>query len=203
MNASDALPWGPLGTRTRHLCIDMQNLFAQATPWHTPWMNRVLPNVVRLAEAHPDEAIFTRFIPPAEPQDMHGTWKRYYERWEGLTTKAIPPDLVDLVPALRTFVPPARIVDKMVYSPFHGTALAATLQAENVDALVISGAETDMCVLAAVLDAIDLGLRVVLAADALCSSTDETHDAMLSLYANRFSQQIEVADTETILGNWF
>jgi len=37
-----SLRFGPLGGRTVHLCIDMQNLFAEDTPWHTPWMKRVL-----------------------------------------------------------------------------------------------------------------------------------------------------------------
>ena len=203
MIANDQLPWGPLGSRTRHLCIDMQNIFAEGTPWHTPWMKRVLPNIVRLAEQHAAETIFTRFIPPADPEDMHGTWKRYYRKWEGLTTKALPPDMIDLVAPLRTFVPPARVLDKMVYSPFHGTQLAASLQAEEVDTLVISGGETDMCVLSAVLDAVDLGYRVVLPKDGLCSSTDRSHDSMLELYGNRFGQQVELADIEAILGNWF
>lgn len=196
------LPRGPLGERTVHLCIDMQNLFAEGTPWHTPWMKRVLPAVVALAERHPERTIFTRFIPPAEPEEMHGAWRRYWRRWEELTRKAIPPDLVDLVPELRGFAPPARIVDKMVYSPFHGTGLGAELRAAGVDGLVVSGAETDMCVLAAVLDAVDLGLRVVLPEDALCSSTDAMHDALLDLYRTRFSEQIEVADVETVLASW-
>jgi len=39
------LRFGPLTARSRHLCIDMQNLFAEPTPWHTPWMARVLPAV--------------------------------------------------------------------------------------------------------------------------------------------------------------
>jgi nicotinamidase-related amidase len=57
-------------------------------------------------------------------------------------------------------------------------------------------------VLATVLGAVDLGLRVVLATDALCSSSDETHDALLTLYENRFSQQIEAVSTEVVLTNW-
>jgi len=42
----------------------------------------------------------------------------------------------------------------------------------------------------------------VLATDALCSSSDATHDALLALYRNRFSQQIETASSETILACW-
>ena len=49
---------------TLHLCVDMQNMFAEETPWHTPWMKRVLPVVAALVERHPDRTIFTRFIPP-------------------------------------------------------------------------------------------------------------------------------------------
>jgi len=68
--------------------------------------------------------------------------------------------------------------------------------------LVITGAETDVCVLAAVLGAIDLGYRVIIARDAICSSADATHDAILTLYHQRFAEQIEIADTATILAHW-
>jgi nicotinamidase-related amidase len=77
--------------------------------------------------------------------------------------------------------------------------LSELLHRRGIDSLVITGAETDVCVLAAVLDAGDLGYRVVLATDALCSSSD---DALLTLYRNRFSQQIETATSETILACW-
>jgi nicotinamidase-related amidase len=43
---------------------------------------------------------------------------------------------------------------------------------------------------------------VVLAEDAICSSSDETHDALMTLYKNRFSQQIETAEAEAILEAW-
>jgi nicotinamidase-related amidase len=57
-------------------------------------------------------------------------------------------------------------------------------------------------VLAAVLDAVDLGYRVIVASDALCSVSDAAHDALMLLYRERFSQQIEVAPTQTILAAW-
>ncbi|MBW4656804.1 MAG: hypothetical protein KME20_27715 [Kaiparowitsia implicata GSE-PSE-MK54-09C] len=31
----------------------MQRVFAEQIEWHTPWMERVLPNVVGLVELHP------------------------------------------------------------------------------------------------------------------------------------------------------
>jgi hypothetical protein len=40
------------------------------------------------------------------------------------------------------------------------------------------------------------------ATDALCSSSDETHDALLTVYENRYSQQVEAVTTDVILKNW-
>ena len=74
--------------------------------------------------------------------------------------------------------------------------------ARRADALIITGTETDVCVLAAVLDAVDLGYRVILPTDAVCSSSDATHDALMTLYCERFSEQIETAETEAILALW-
>ena len=198
----DPLRFGPLTEHTVHLCIDMQNLFAGDTPWHTPWMGRVLPIVTRIAERYPARTIFTRFIPPQRPDQMPGSWRRYYEHWRDLTLDRIDPQLLELVPALAVLAPPAEMIDKQVYSPFFGPQLPHLLRRRQTDSLIITGAETDVCVLAAVLDAVDLGYRVVLATDALCSSSDATHDALLTLYRSRFSQQIETASSEAILAVW-
>jgi nicotinamidase-related amidase len=203
LDGSDVLPFGPLGGNTLHLCIDMQNVFAdELSPWYAPWINRVLPVVTRLVARHPERTILTRFMPPNTPEEMSGSWRRYYERWKELTRSRADPHFVELVPQLALFAPPATVLDKMGYSPFHGTDLARSLRGQNVDTVVITGTETDMCVAAAVLDAVDMGLRVVVAEDGLCSSSDTTHDALMTLYRERFGQQIETAKAETILLNW-
>jgi nicotinamidase-related amidase len=199
---SDGLRFGLLGVRTVHLCIDMQRLFAGDTPWTMPWMQRILPEVVRLVEAHPDRTIFTRFLPPRRPDDARGAWRRYYERWRDVTLDSADPRWMELAPDLARFVPPAAVVDKRVYSPFSTRTLEQLLRSKESDALVISGGETDVCVLATVLGAVDRGYRVVLASDAVCSASDRTHDALMTLYRERFAEQIETATTETILANW-
>ena len=65
--------------------------------------------------------------------------------------------------------------------------------------LVVSGGETDVCVMATVLGAIDLGYRVLMLEDAVCSGADETHDASLELLRHRFSVQLEVLSTDALL----
>src|SRR6185295_17839502 len=145
MAVSGSLRFGPLDARTVHLCIDMQNLFAEDTPWHTPWMKRVMPVVARIAERHAERTIFTRFIPARHPDELPGSWRRYYRRWAELTLDRLDPMLLELVP------PPVTI-DKRVYSPFAERTLWVELRRRRADTLVITGAETDVCVLAAVMD---------------------------------------------------
>jgi hypothetical protein len=33
----------------------------------------------------------------------------------------------------------------------------------------------------------------------LCSAADETHDAMMNIYMNRFGKQVETVTTQTLL----
>ncbi len=55
---------------------------------------------------------------------------------------------------------------------------------------------------ATVLGAVDRGYRVIVVTDAICSSSDEGHDALLKVYRNRYSEQIETANADTILSQW-
>ncbi|MGO4677875.1 hypothetical protein AB4Z40_33875 [Bosea sp. 2YAB26] len=48
----------------------------------------------------------------------------------------------------------------------------------------------------------DYGYHVVIATDAVCSSSDAGHDALLKLFHERFSHQISAAVTAEILENW-
>ncbi len=192
------LHFGPLGESWVHLCIDMQRMFAEDTQWHTPWMPRVLPNVVSVVELNPARTIFTRFVPPQTADDVGGTWRRYYERWHGMTRAELEPGLIDLVPELARHVPPAKVEDKPVMSPWFGS-LNARLQKAGVTAIIVTGAETEVCVLATMLGGIDRGYRMVLVTDAVCSGADETHDAMLRIYESRFGMQVETVTTAELV----
>jgi nicotinamidase-related amidase len=105
------------------------------------------------------------------PDDMSGKWQDYYKKWQMMTCEHLDPVLLDLVPSLEELMPPARDV----------------LTKEGIQTVVLTGGETDVCVLAAALGAIDLGYRVVVLRDAICSSADDTHDASLELLGDRFS----------------
>jgi nicotinamidase-related amidase len=193
---------GPLGPNCVHLCVDMQQLFAAPYPWTVPWLDRILPNVELLCARDPGRTVFTRFLPPRSPEEAGGAWRRYYRKWEEVTLDRVGTQAVELVAPLARFAPPAAVIDKSVYSPWLTPALPTLLTEGRVDTLIVSGGETDVCVLATVLGAIDRGYRVVLVRDALCSSSDRTHDDLIDLYTTRFDMQIEVADLSEVLSDW-
>jgi len=185
-----------------HLCIDMQNIFAPGGLWATPWMERVLPTIVSIVSHHQARTIFTRFITPQDPEDRAGQWQSYFRRWHQATRRNLAPAALELVPALNKFVPPAVIIDKPAYSAFSNPALASLLVDKHVGTVVISGAETDVCVLSTVLSAVDLGFRIVIVEDALCSSSDVGHDALMTMYRTRFHGQVDLVTAEELTEFW-
>ena len=202
VSKQEELRYGALGASCVHICVDMQRLFAEPTEWQMPWMQKVLPTIVELVSAHPEQTVFTRFIPARRPGQGMGMWRHYYERWGSMTIQELGAPMIGLVPQLTRFTPPAQVFDKHVYSPWIGTDLHELLRKATVDTVVVSGGETDVCVLATVMGAIDWGFRTILATDALCSSSDEAHDALMEFYQGRLGEQLETATAETILRNW-
>jgi len=191
-----------IGEHVVHLCIDMQRLFSRDGPWTTPCLERVLPNVVKIVKQKPERTVFTRFITPNTPGDMPGKWRDYYCKWRNVTQDRLDRSLFDLVPALQKFVPPAAVFNKFVYSAFANGEVHRYLRERHVTDLIITGSETDVCVLSTVLAAVDLGYRIVVVGDGVCSSADETHEAMIDMYSSRFSVQIELAEAEEVIEAW-
>ncbi|RYG71942.1 cysteine hydrolase [bacterium] len=183
----------------RHICVDMQRMFAEQTPWQVPWMRAVSPQVVEVSSRHSDRTIFTRFIPPQTADAAPGMWRHYYEKWAAMTRSQLAAELLDVVPQLSRFAPPAMVFDKPTYSPWIDGRLHSYLQEHDVGTIVVSGGETDVCVLATALGGIDLGYQTIVLSDAVCSSADETHDASMKLLGDRFSVQLELMLTETFL----
>lgn len=147
------------GPHCAHICVDMQRMFAEPTDWHAPWMNRVVPAIEALADAHAQRTIFTRFITPERPVATQGAWQDYYRRWASMTRERIPADLLDLVPSLARHVLPARILDKTIYSPWMDPSLHQLLSRAEIQRLVVTGGETEVCVLATVMAPLIMAIR--------------------------------------------
>lgn len=191
-----------LRQRALHACIDMQRLFAEPTEWHTPGLQRILPAVERLCAHAPAETVFTRFVTPHSAEQAHGAWRAYYRHWSALTGEHLAPGMLDLVAPLDRYAPPARVCDKGTHSAFGSGGFPKLVGEAGVGALVLSGVETDVCVLATALDAIDRGLAVVLASDAVAGSVQGSHAAVLEWLYPRFEQQLVLARVEDVLRAW-
>jgi len=185
-----------------HLCVDMQNIFARGGLWETPWMEKVLPTIEAIAARYRERTIFSRFITPRYPEEGRGQWQVYFRKWERATRNHLAGDELELVPALARYAPPASVIDKPAYSAFVQSSLCDLLTQKEARTIVVTGAETDVCVLSTVLSAVDLGFRVVLVEDALCSSSDEGHDALMTMYRTRFHEQIKLIRAEELLDIW-
>ena len=192
----------PIGSNAFHLCIDMQRMFSEATDWHTPTLQAVVPNVVAIARAKPERTFYARFVVPSTPDDAKGAWQGYYRRWSGLTRSTMAAGLLDLVEPLASMARANQIFDKPTYSLFEAQGFQARLEAVEADTLVFTGVETDICVLATLFDAIDKGFRTIVVADAVTSSSLDSHRAVLDILLPRMPQQVTISTTTEVLSNW-
>jgi nicotinamidase-related amidase len=198
----EGLRFGSLGRRVVHAAIDMQRLFAEETEWASPVVYDIAPRVGRIAAHAPQLTLFTRFLTPSRAEDAKGQWQNYYRHWKSVLSGNIDSDLLDLVPPLRRFVPPARVIDKYVHSAFEAPQFQSALDELDADTIIFTGVETDVCVLATALTAIDRGYRTILVSDAIASSSPAGHGTSLESIFPRFDQQIELVDTDTLLKAW-
>ncbi len=202
LNDIRGLRFGPLGRHMAHICVDMQRLFAEPGEWHTPALMGIAGAVARIAAHRPERALFSRFLTPQRAGDAHGQWRTYYQRWQAVTGEHLAPGKLDLIPALARTARPGALIDKSGHSCFDGKAMRPALDRLGATGLIVTGVETDVCVLATVLDAIDLGYRVVIVEDGVASSSPQGHAAAMSAIYPRYDQQIEVLTTDDLLHAW-
>jgi nicotinamidase-related amidase len=198
----DGLHFGSIGATAVHLCIDMQLMFAEGTKWASPAVGQVLPQVSEICAIASSRTIFTRFLTPPHLDAANRQWHRFYEESPSMLAENLKPEQLNLVPELRRFVPPARVVDRYVFSAFAAPALAQSLGDLLADTTIFSGVESDVCILATALSAIDRGYRVIIVRDAVASSKSSGHQAVMEGVLPRFDQQVELVDAETLLKFW-
>ncbi len=196
------LRFGPLGAETAHACIDMQRLFGEKTQWHTPDLAAIVANTARIIGHAPSRTVFTRFRTPNTAKEALGQWKPYYERWNEVLAARMPEDMFGIVTDFHRFVPPALEIDKTTYNAFEAAEFGRALDRMGATSLIFTGVETDVCVFATLLGAVDRGYRVLVASDAVASSNRASHHAALDTVMARYEMQIEIADTATLLANW-
>jgi nicotinamidase-related amidase len=190
-----------LPSTTVHMAIDMQRVFAEETDWCLKGFHAIVPNIGAIAAALPGRTLFTRFVMPHTAEQAHGQWRNYYRRWKQFTREEwVSPGLCDIVDALAPYTTTENLIDKPTYSAFEVAGCALRLTALGADTIVFTGIETDVCVLATLMAAVDRGYRVIAVADALGSSSTAGHRATLDHVLPRMPDQVEIVGTDEILG---
>ena len=85
---------------------------------------------------------------------------------------------------------------------FESPIFIEALARRNASALVLTGVETEVCVLAFAFAATDRGYRVVIVEDAVTSSSPAGHRAALAAIYPRLDQQIQIATVDQVLAAW-
>jgi nicotinamidase-related amidase len=190
--------FGPIPPTALHIVVDMQELFRSHPEWGTQALTGIVPPIRRLLQAKPENAYFSRFIPARRADQAEGMWQRYYHRWHSVTLDQLDPAQIDVIHELKPWA--RRVGDKPGYSALASPDIrAAAVGARDV---ILTGVETDVCVLATAIEAMEAGLRVILAGDALTSSSLSCHAKALDILHDRFDEQIEVATVDQILAAW-
>lgn len=198
----NTLPFGPLTEHSLMVCIDMQRLFLEPGEWYAEPALSILPHCEALAKTAAGRCLFTRFITAQNAREARGSWQRYYRRWQSVTRDVVGNEIMQVHSSLAGYASEERSFDKSTHDAFDSTAFSDYVHASGTQALVLMGIETDVCVLATALSAVDLGYRVIIVKDAVASSVPESHTACLTHIYPRFDQQIELVDTATLIDQW-
>lgn len=116
-----------------------------------------------------------------------------------VVSQQYPKGLGATVPELAKLAPPGAFYDKLHFSCMADTTIAAQIEAQSRDQIVVSGIEAHICVLQTALGLIEHGFGVFVVGDAVGSRRDADRDAAL----RRMTQVgATVVSTEMVLFEW-
>jgi nicotinamidase-related amidase len=175
------------------LVIDMQRVFLEESDWQVPAAAALAPGIEALMASYASRTVALRFVPGPETE---GPWARYYN----LDWPRIPRHPDDPAWNLAISVPRGTpVLTKTGYSAFGAPGLLSLLHGWAARHLILTGVETDVCVLATALAALELNYFVTVVADLVASGDASGHHRALDIM-RRLGPHIRVAtsgDLET------
>jgi thioredoxin reductase/isochorismate hydrolase len=166
------------------LVLDLQRYFAEPSSHaYLPALEAVLPRATALVAAFRgagQPVIFTQH--GSQPEAPEGAMQRWWR--DDLRQGAAR---ARLVPALEALGPPDLLLPKSRYSAFEGTKLAAWLQEQSCDTVVICGVMTHLCCETTARAAFMQDLATVVTADGCASLDEELHLGALRGLAHGFA----------------
>lgn len=99
-------------------------------------------------------------------------------------------------------LPPIPAPDPPLAMPSDPTLRDDTVVHLCADKQRAPGGDTDVCVLAAVPGAVDLGYRTMRVQGAACSSSDENRATVIERYGNRYRPHVEIGTAAEVADLW-
>lgn len=161
------------------LVIDMQNVYLPGQEWACPTMLEAAAVIQKLMGNCGFESIlFTKYTASEAPV---GAWKQYNE-----VNKKINQDiwLNEIIDELKPYLEKGKVVEKSVYSSMKIPEIVEA--AKNADHVVLTGVVAECCVLATMLEAIDLGCSVIYLADGISGQSKEKEE-QIEMLAESFA----------------
>ena len=90
------IKFGKIERETIHLCIDMQRIFLEPSPWFCPQGIEILEPILALIRHQPYNSWFSQFMTPNNSSEMENSWERYYEYWKPLTQDHLEKGMLDI-----------------------------------------------------------------------------------------------------------
>lgn len=156
------------------ILIDFQNVYLPGNPWACPTMERSVENALRIINSsNAPDYVLTKYIAPAEPV---GRWKQYNEEYAEINADAF---LNAFPEQIRQITNEKNVITKNTYSSMKSPALRSALAEKK--RVVLTGVVAECCVLATMLDAIDLGYETIYLYDCVSGYTDEKENMIRAL----------------------
>lgn len=159
--------------------VDFQNVYLPGQPWACPTMEKAMDNTLAVINAPgaPDY-ILTQYMAPEDPT---GCWVRYNEEYADINAD---PFLCDFADPIKPLATGDKVIVKSTYSSLDSPALQAMLAGK--ERIVLTGVVAECCVLATMMDAIDLGVEVIYLDDCIAGCSAE-NEQMIRTLAQSFS----------------
>lgn len=170
--ASAIVPRDPSGDLL--LVVDFQNVYLPGQEWACPTMPQAMHNTMRiLDDKNAPDCVMTKFIAPAAPT---GRWRQYNEAYREINENAF---LAQFPQELTPYAEKATVVEKSTYSSMDAPEVIAAMEGKR--AVVLCGVVADCCVLATMMDAIDMGYEVVYLYDCIGGVSAESETQFRAL----------------------
>ena len=174
------------------LVIDYQNVYLPEHDWACPTMPQAVGNTRNLLDSDKiGSVLFTQFLAAQKPQ---GTWNAYAQEYRSINED---PYLCAIEGSLMPYLQKYPVAVKSTYSSMKCPQVLE--EAGKADAVVLTGVVAECCIVATLMDSIDLGFKTIYLYDCISGQNPENEEAIRKLAESFAPMHTLVMDSKEYL----